>query len=162
VYLRLLLAEAIFPPIISMDYAGPDSREYFDQHPRITSLSFVGGCQGVPIFETIAQHCASLTSLSIYAWSFYTLLERIPNETVLLRCTNLNELVFYYHHNAHGPDPHVTPEMEKSLTVVARLQPSLILVITAYDVFKCCVQHCRWSRNPLLRDLGRRIVFQKP
>ncbi len=111
VYLRLLLAEGIFPPVISMDYAGPDSREYFDQHPRITSLSFVGGCQGVPIFETIARHSASLTSLSIYAWKFYDLLERIANETVLLRCTNLQELVFYYHRNVYDPYPQVTPEM---------------------------------------------------
>ncbi|KAF8344982.1 hypothetical protein F5887DRAFT_968837, partial [Amanita rubescens] len=144
VYLRLLLAEGIFPP-----------------HPRITSLSFVGGCQGEPIFETIARHSASLTHLSIYAWKFYDLLERIANETILLRCTDLQELVFYYHRNVSGPYPQVTPEMEKALTIVARLQTSLILVITAYDVFKCCVQHCRLSRNPLLRDLSKRIVFQK-
>lgn len=111
VYLRLLLAEGIFPPVIGMDYAGPDSREYFDQHPRITSLSFVGGCQGVPVFETIARHSASLISLTIYAWRFYDLLERIANETVLLRCTNLQELVFYYHRNTDSTYPQVTPEM---------------------------------------------------
>lgn len=115
VYLQVLLAEGIFPPVMSMDYIGPDSIEYFDRHPRITSLSFTRGCQGVPIFEIIARHSATLISLNIFAWSFYSLLDRAQSEALFLQCTNMQELVFYYHRKTNFPDPHVhvhvTPEM---------------------------------------------------
>ena len=115
VYLQVLLAEGIFPPIMSMDYIGPDSIEYFDRHPRITSLSLTRGCQGVPIFDIIARHSATLTSLSIFAWNFYSLLDRPQSEAVLPQCTNLQELVFYYHPKTSFFDSIIndglTPEM---------------------------------------------------
>ncbi|KAK2462661.1 hypothetical protein APHAL10511_005394 [Amanita phalloides] len=160
-YLRVLLSAGIFPPVMSMDYISPDSMEYFNLHPRITGLSLKRGCQGVPIFEIMARHAATLTHLSVYSWSFYFSFEQLQNETYFLKCTKLEELVLHYYPKDPLFQVHVTPEMDKALSVIARLPQPLTVVITAFDVFKCCVKHCHQSRNRLVRDLGNRIVLQK-
>ena len=48
-----------------------------------------------------------------------------------------------------------------ALPIIARLPRLLTLVITDLAVFKVCIKRCSQSQNPLVRDLVKRIVYEK-
>ncbi|KAK2462662.1 hypothetical protein APHAL10511_005395 [Amanita phalloides] len=120
-YTNVLLAEEIFPPVMSFGYVDEHTVEYLKRHPQITSLSFPDGGLEQEIFEIMARHSETLTQFSCYASTVYWSCNHPNYQTQLLRCTNLKRLVL------HDPplfpsDPCDKPETVRSDVMAALMR----------------------------------------
>ncbi|KIL65315.1 hypothetical protein M378DRAFT_24115 [Amanita muscaria Koide BX008] len=167
----LMLQKRIFPPVVKTERADSQFIDYISSHPTITSLSvhsLYDDTAGTMILETMARNGETLEYFSTCASSLGRCLNKVRNELLLLQCTHLRQLVlrydnilFYSGTEINISSTFLAPQ-ELGLTVIARMQQSLTLVITDMVGFKACLKMCQNSSNPLLRDLSGRIVFERP
>ena len=47
------------------------------------------------------------------------------------------------------------------MSIIARLPSLLTLVITDLAALQVCIKHCSQSQNPLVRDLVKRVMYEK-
>ncbi|KAK2464941.1 hypothetical protein APHAL10511_003017 [Amanita phalloides] len=162
-FLLVLLTRRIFPPVVKTARVDDNFLDFLSSHPRIVSLSIHSTYEefvGKAILEIMARHSSSLTCFSTSSLSFCRCLYKIQNEFSLLKCMRLEKLVLWFDYYV-GTDVDVQLELAMALSVIARLQKSLTLVVTDILAFKACIRHCGRSRNPLIRDLTGRIVYEK-
>ena len=95
-FLAALLAEEVFPPIMGLDDIDDLTITYLNRHPRITNLSFhkVRQEEFGAVFEILVRHANTFTDLGIEATSLVDCLSNERNESLLLQCTNLEQLTF--------------------------------------------------------------------
>ncbi|KAM6495309.1 hypothetical protein JOM56_009932 [Amanita muscaria] len=163
----LMHQERIFPPAVKTIHADNRFIDYISFHPAITALSvhnYYNDTAGTMILETMARHGETLEYFSTCASSLGRCLNKVRNELLLLQCTHLRQLVLRYDNILFysGTEINISSTFELGLTVIARMQRSLTLVITDMVGFKACLKMCQNSSNPLLRDLSWRIVFERP
>ena len=48
-----------------------------------------------------------------------------------------------------------------ALSIIARLPRLLTLVITDLEALQVCIKHCSQSQNPRVRDLVKRVMYEK-
>ncbi|KIL65321.1 hypothetical protein M378DRAFT_10933 [Amanita muscaria Koide BX008] len=172
----LMLQQRIFPPAVKTVHVDNQFIDYISSHPAITALSvhnYYDNTAGTMILETMARNGETLEYFSTCASSLCHCLAKVRNELLLLQCTHLRQLVlraehvfFYTGTELNMPSMLLTPlsdrRQEIGLTVIARMQRSLTLVITSIVNFNTCVKMCQESSNPLLRDLSGRVVYERP
>ncbi|KAF8343395.1 hypothetical protein F5887DRAFT_973734 [Amanita rubescens] len=158
--LNELLRQGIFPPTITLKEIDQLAIEYLDHHPRIISLTIL-----CPYHESfcsttvriLSRHSKSLTRLGIFYEVLCQCIHQTENELAFLKCTNLKQLVLYYHDSELSS---IDRRMGTLLLVIAYLPDSLTLVVNQTWACQLWTKFCRESQNPFLRNLASRIVFE--
>lgn len=102
-FLVTLLAEEAFPPIIGLGSIDDLTITYLNRHPRITSLSLHSIRQNEfgAVFEILVRHANTFTDLEIEATSLVDSLDNEQNVSLLLQCTNLEQITLSPHEPWH-------------------------------------------------------------
>ena len=94
----LTLSEAnVFPPTIDVELLDWELIKYLNRHPGVVSLTIQDTRRNIALCEALtkvlARHSENLRYLALSGWTLYTMLCAVRNETNLLRCSNLEEVV---------------------------------------------------------------------
>ena len=178
--LKGLLKQNIFPTTMTFWKMDPCTIKFLDRHPRIVSLTDYG-CHDASTCSTLlgilSRHSETITHLGFCHYALFMCIKHTQNESALLQCTNLKQLLLDYRspwvrcmvigdsrtvsltRSAH-PYHVLNVKQEAALSIISRLPGSLTLVINDDKACVACTRLCSRSPNPLLRDLAKRIVFQ--
>ncbi|KAK2464942.1 hypothetical protein APHAL10511_003018, partial [Amanita phalloides] len=94
--LEILFAEGVFPPTMYTESDDEITINYLNNHPGIVSLTFMRGFKKIrsrAVFNILAQHSETLIYFQTTMRDFFEFLTDSWNESLLLQCTNLKELV---------------------------------------------------------------------
>ena len=114
--LNELLRRSIFPPTTTLMKIDQRAIEYLDRHPRIISLTIYSPCHESfrsAILRILCRHSQTLTHLGIFSLTLCQCIDQTENELALLQCTNLKQLVLYYH-------KHDQNRMQKKMVPLSR------------------------------------------
>ncbi|KAF8628043.1 hypothetical protein AX17_006047 [Amanita inopinata Kibby_2008] len=164
---RVLKREKIYLSKISTDCVSLAMFSYLSCYNGLTSFSIngvyttnVGQSPGCVLFPLLAQH-PNLQRLALFPHTWNNWYKHSDNKTSLLRCTNLRELAFHFFEST-GYVPSAIAEISDFASQF-RKPFCLVTVEDRYHsrFFDKFVDYCRGSKNPLVQDLGGRIVHEQ-
>lgn len=163
----------VFPPTIKVESIDQNLITFIETHPGIASLSIATSRvpqdvvpESLGLFQVLRPHTETLRRLSLNTKLFALSIQNTENEMSFLQCSkNLRELVLEadaslldYQNSNIG-----IHNEQRLFPVIALLSRSLTVVIRTQDkaIFHLCVEFCLGSENSLIRDLVRRIAYER-
>ncbi|KAF8346544.1 hypothetical protein F5887DRAFT_959632 [Amanita rubescens] len=162
--LEPLLAQEVFPPIMDLGSFDDLTVAYLTRHPGLTSLTLRNIDSGDTgnMLRILIRHSKTLTCLKMFGSVLVRALQDEQNAALLHQYYNLRRLVLFYHLSSNI-SYFFPPLLEDTLFFASRLGKSLTLVFTDHAIFRECRERCVRSRSdPSLRDLARRIAYERP
>lgn len=162
----------VFPTTIKVERVDAELILFIREHPGIVNLSISNDTslrlEEIPLFNVLCRHVQSLHHLCLNTTLLARMVSNVEFEMDFLRCTaNLRELILLNGETMsyHTRIPRATygNNEQRIFAVIAGLNRFMTVVLASEykEILSWSLAFCRTSTNSLVRDLERRLVYEK-